>query len=221
MLISGGLSWTLGAWGYQHSLLHISYRGNTSTNSQSKFSLAQSPPKQYQRIISNINSHSHDEYTPKKRNHTIKMLKFFSENATKLFCRLDAAMLASNDFKNKNFQIRLQVPPPTPQESHFLQTPIALPLGFYKPRWFNEYPSRRLKLLIILLQKFHRKEILSHEIENAPDDEESTEKGDSSYVGQEEDLDKSSGEDDKSVEEQEEDQQFVDHSMETLDTRLG
>ncbi|KNZ54401.1 hypothetical protein VP01_2958g4 [Puccinia sorghi] len=214
-------------------------------DAQLQFALARSLPKQYQKIISNINSHSDDEYNPKKRNYTIKTLKFRSENSTKFFCCLDAAMLASDALENKRVQRRLRVPPPTPQESLFPQPPKGLPLNFYKPKWFNELlPQQKLEIAntceVAFLpdaskslmgkqapsEKLSDKKFtqtffdclsvpydLTHEIENDPDDEESTDKGDSSYAGPEEDLDNTSGEDEESDQDwdHQEEQEDEDH----------
>ncbi|KAA1097683.1 hypothetical protein PGT21_016948 [Puccinia graminis f. sp. tritici] len=61
-------------------------------------------PKQYQKVISNINCHSDDEYNSKKNTYIIKTLKFWSPNATKFFRRLDAAILTSNELDGKRVQ---------------------------------------------------------------------------------------------------------------------
>ncbi|KNZ46781.1 hypothetical protein VP01_6962g1 [Puccinia sorghi] len=159
----------------------------------------------------------------RKRNYTIKKLKFCSENAMKFF-HLDVAMLASAALENKRVQRRLRDPPTTPQESLSPQPPKSLPLDFYKPKWFNELlPQQKLEIVntreVAFLpdasqslmgkrapsKKLSNKKFtqtffdclsvpydLTHEIKNDPDDEESKDKGDSSYVGLEEDLDNTS-----------------------------
>ncbi|KNZ55276.1 hypothetical protein VP01_2722g3 [Puccinia sorghi] len=67
-------------------------RARDKVNAHLKFSLAQKLPKRYQKIISNLSSHSNNEYDSKKGLNIIKTLKFQSENATKFFHHLDAAI---------------------------------------------------------------------------------------------------------------------------------
>ncbi|KNZ52067.1 hypothetical protein VP01_3704g1 [Puccinia sorghi] len=95
-------------------------------DTQLKFALAQRLPKKYQRMISDVNAHSDDEYNPSKGCYYIKKLKFQLENATQFFHRLDAAMLVSDQLEKK-------------------QPPKGLPLDFYDPDWFkNLLPQQRI-----------------------------------------------------------------------------
>ncbi|KNZ55837.1 hypothetical protein VP01_2568g3 [Puccinia sorghi] len=80
-----------------------------------KFALAQKLPKQYQRIISNVSAHSNGEYDSKKGLYVIKTLKFQSENTSKFFHRLVAAILVSDELEQKHGPL----------------------LDFYDPAWFN------------------------------------------------------------------------------------
>ncbi|KNZ52066.1 hypothetical protein VP01_3705g1 [Puccinia sorghi] len=101
-------------------------KGPKLQDTQLKFALAQRLPKKYQRMISDVNAHSDDEYNPSKGCYYIKKLKFQLENATQFFHRLDAAMLVSDQLEKK-------------------QPPKGLPLDFYDPDWFkNLLPQQRI-----------------------------------------------------------------------------
>lgn len=111
-----------------------------------KFALEQRLPKRYQAIISDTCAHSDDEYNSKKGVYDIKTLPFRSENATKFFRRLDAAMLKADGFKGKRVQRRKRLPPKPPQDTIFPKPPKGLPLDFYDPDWFNDLlPQQKLE----------------------------------------------------------------------------
>ncbi|KAI7966251.1 hypothetical protein MJO29_001999 [Puccinia striiformis f. sp. tritici] len=113
-------------------------------DSQSKFALAQGLPKRYQKVISDVNCHSDDEYSA-GRGYIIKTLKFRSPNATKFFRRVDAAILKSDELEGKRIQRRRRIVPSTPQESLFPKPPKGQPLDFYEPEWFNDLlPQQRI-----------------------------------------------------------------------------
>ncbi|KAA1066294.1 hypothetical protein PGT21_027869 [Puccinia graminis f. sp. tritici] len=110
-----------------------------------KFALAQNLPKRYQKVISDVNCHSDDEYCAKKGVYMVKTLRFRSENATKFFRRLDAAILTSDELDGKRVQRRRRIVPSTPRPSIFTKPPKGQPLDFYNPTWFNDLlPQQRM-----------------------------------------------------------------------------
>ncbi|EFP76958.1 uncharacterized protein PGTG_02419 [Puccinia graminis f. sp. tritici CRL 75-36-700-3] len=114
-------------------------------DSRLKFALAQALPKRYQKIISDVNCHSDDEYDPKLKAYVIKTLRFRSANATKFFRRLDAAIQTSDELDGKRPQRRQRIVPATPHPSQFPKPPKGQPLDFYNPDWFNELlPQQRM-----------------------------------------------------------------------------
>ncbi|EFP91720.1 uncharacterized protein PGTG_17457 [Puccinia graminis f. sp. tritici CRL 75-36-700-3] len=116
-------------------------------DSRLKFALAQNLPKRYQKVISDVNCHSDDEYCPKTRVYIIKTLKFRSPNATKFFRRLDAAILTSDELDGKRVQRRRRVAPSTPHPSLFTKPPKGQPLDFYHAEWFNDLlPQQRMEI---------------------------------------------------------------------------
>ncbi|KNZ52065.1 hypothetical protein VP01_3706g2, partial [Puccinia sorghi] len=213
-----------------------------------KFALAQRLPKRYQRMISDVNAHSDDEYNPSKGCYYIKTLKFRSENATRFFRRLDAAMLVSDELEQKRVQRRKRIPSPRPAASIFSKPPKGLPLDFYDPDWFNNLlpqqridvaDTRQVALLPDATQSLQGKQVasekltdkqfnakffdqlsapydLTHEIENNDDEEETDDEDDGSYVGEEIDLDNTSGsgdDEDTYEEADQEDKDFVEEVM--------
>ncbi|KAA1064840.1 hypothetical protein PGT21_016366 [Puccinia graminis f. sp. tritici] len=116
-------------------------------DSRLKFALPQNLPKRYQKVISDVNCHSDDEYCPKKRVYIIKTLKFRSANATKFFRRLDAAILTSDELDGKRVQRRRRVVPSIPHPSFFPKPPKGQPLDFYNHEWFNDLlPQQRMEI---------------------------------------------------------------------------
>ncbi|KNZ54689.1 hypothetical protein VP01_2882g2 [Puccinia sorghi] len=213
-----------------------------------KFALAQRLPKRYQRIISDVNAHSDDEYNPAKGVYHIKTLKFRSENATKFFRCLDAAILQSDELDRKRVQRRKRVPPPRPADSIFPKPPKGLPLDFYDPDWFNNLllqqridvaDTRQVALLPDASQSLLGKQVpsekltdkqfnlkffdqlsapydLTHEIKSYDDNEETDDEDDGSHVGEEIDLENTSGSGDEDTFD-DVDQEDVDFVEEVMD----
>ncbi|KAA1122262.1 hypothetical protein PGTUg99_035798 [Puccinia graminis f. sp. tritici] len=108
------------------------------SKARERFALAQNLPKRYQKVISDVNCHSDDEYCAKKGVYMVKTLRFRSENVTKFFRRLDAAILTSDELDGKHVQRRRRIVPSTPRPSIFTKPPKGQPLDFYNPTWFND-----------------------------------------------------------------------------------
>ncbi|KAI9626749.1 hypothetical protein KEM48_010214 [Puccinia striiformis f. sp. tritici PST-130] len=116
-------------------------------DSRLKFALAQGLLKRYQKVISDVNCHSDNEYSSQRQGYLIKTLKFCSPNATKFFCRLDAAIVTSDELDGKRVQRRRRIVPPTTQPSLFTKPPKGQPLDFYNPDWFNKLlPQQRIDI---------------------------------------------------------------------------
>ncbi|KAI9621373.1 hypothetical protein H4Q26_015668 [Puccinia striiformis f. sp. tritici PST-130] len=116
-------------------------------DSRLKFALSQGLPKRYQKVISDVNCHSDDEYNSQRKVYVVKTLKFRSANATKFFRRLDATIATSDELDGKRVQRRRRFIPPTPEPSLFTKPPKGQPLDFYNPEWFNELlPQQRIDI---------------------------------------------------------------------------
>ncbi|KAI9606333.1 hypothetical protein KEM48_001931 [Puccinia striiformis f. sp. tritici PST-130] len=104
-------------------------------------------PKRYQKVISDVNCHSDDEYNSQRKVYVVKTLKFRSANATKFFRRLDATIATSDELDGKRVQRRRRFIPPTPEPSLFTKPPKGQPLDFYNPEWFNKLlPQQRINI---------------------------------------------------------------------------
>ncbi|MBW0558485.1 hypothetical protein O181_098200 [Austropuccinia psidii MF-1] len=86
-----------------------------------KFGVANNFPKCYLKIMSKTEAHIDDEYIS-KNTYKINKLNFRSENATKFMRRVD----------------EIEVNPP--KLSTYSQPPKGLPIDFYDPKWFNNFP---------------------------------------------------------------------------------
>ncbi|KAI7964258.1 hypothetical protein MJO29_004685 [Puccinia striiformis f. sp. tritici] len=116
-------------------------------DSRLKFALSQGLPKRYQKVISDVNCHSDDEYNSQRKVYVVKTLKFRSANATKFFRRLDATIATSDELDGKRVQRRRRFIPPTPEPSLFTKPPKGQPLDFYNPEWFNKLlPQQRINI---------------------------------------------------------------------------
>ncbi|KAA1110944.1 hypothetical protein PGT21_034682 [Puccinia graminis f. sp. tritici] len=176
-----------------------------------KFALNQNLPKRYQRIISDVNCHSNDEYSPKKAVYIVKTLKFWSENATKFFRHLDIGRVGRPTwFKDLLPQQRMEIA--NTREVAFLPDASQSLMG-------KHLPSEKLsdkKFIQEFFDRLSQPYDLSHEIEdNGEGDEETDDEDDASFNGEEIDLANTSNEDDDEDEADEDDEEFVDNSMDT------
>ncbi|KNZ54688.1 hypothetical protein VP01_2882g1, partial [Puccinia sorghi] len=187
------------------------------------FPLAQRLPKRYQRIISDVNAHSNDEYNPAKGVYHINTLKFRSENATKFFRRLDAAILQSDDGQRDFCWISMTPTGSTTFcRSRGLMWPIpakALLPDASQSLLGKQVPSEKLtdkQFNLKFLDQLSAPYDLTHEIESYDDNKETDDEYDGSYVGEEIDLENTSGSGDEDTFD-DVDQEDVDFVEEVMD----
>ncbi|KAI9626414.1 hypothetical protein H4Q26_017877 [Puccinia striiformis f. sp. tritici PST-130] len=106
-------------------------------DSRVKFASDHKLPQRYRRIVSDINSHSDDEYDPQRDVYVVKKLNYRSANATKFFRRLDKLMLEDDQVNNRKPR-RKRLFMKTGPASIFRKAPRGHPLDFYDPNWFNK-----------------------------------------------------------------------------------
>ncbi|KNE87534.1 hypothetical protein PSTG_19081, partial [Puccinia striiformis f. sp. tritici PST-78] len=106
-------------------------------DSRVKFASDHKLPQRYRRIVSDINSHSDDEYDPQRDVYVVKKLNYRSANATKFFRRLDKLMLEDDQVNNRKPR-RKRLFMKTGPASIFRKAPRGHPLDFYDPDWFNK-----------------------------------------------------------------------------------
>ncbi|KNZ44357.1 hypothetical protein VP01_923g3 [Puccinia sorghi] len=90
------------------------------------------------KIISDIHSHSNDEYSSKHQKYFIKNLPFHSETSNNFFRCLDKVMKNTNIAQGKSSNQSHQVPPTKHIMTLFPRVPNNIPLDFYNPEWFND-----------------------------------------------------------------------------------
>ncbi|KAI9626700.1 hypothetical protein H4Q26_017746 [Puccinia striiformis f. sp. tritici PST-130] len=101
-------------------------------DSRVKFASDHKLPQRYRRIVSDINSHSDDEYDPQRDVYVVKKLNYRSANATKFFRRLDKLMLEDDQVNNRKPR-RKRLFMKTGPASIFRKAPRGHPLDFYDP----------------------------------------------------------------------------------------
>ncbi|KAI7950015.1 hypothetical protein MJO28_008836 [Puccinia striiformis f. sp. tritici] len=196
-------------------------------------------PKQYQKVISNINCHSDDKFSVNGGGYIIKTLKFRSPNTTKFFRCVNAAILKSDELEGKCIQRCRQIVPSTPEESLFTKPPKGQPLDFYEPEWFNDLlPQQRIDtantcevaFLPDASQSLMGKKLASEKLSDRKftkqffdyNADETDVEEDASYAGEAMNLADTLGEDDDKYTEMEEGaseflDDFADDTMETSD----
>ncbi|KNZ62848.1 hypothetical protein VP01_1216g6 [Puccinia sorghi] len=217
-------------WQYLFRLRTQGYWPSKGLKTQLKFALAQWLPKQYQRIISDVNSHRDDDYNPAK-GYQIKTLKFQSENETKIFRRLDS---------NSTSPHRVRQIPSFQSRQRDLNWISMTPTGsttFYRSRglmwlipakWLSypmsqsllgkQVPSKKLTDKQFNLKFFDQLSApydLTHKIKSYDDNKETEDEDDGSYGGEEINLDNTSGsgDEDKFDDVDQEDVDFVEEVM--------
>ncbi|KNZ63903.1 hypothetical protein VP01_10874g1 [Puccinia sorghi] len=103
-----------------------------------KFAVEKDFPMRYRKIISDIHSHSDEEYNAKHNLYVIKTLPFPSKIANDSFRNLDKVMLDTQIVQKKRRKQRRRVPPTKPRPSIFPRPPKGVPLDFYDSEWFNQ-----------------------------------------------------------------------------------
>ncbi|MBW0523415.1 hypothetical protein O181_063130 [Austropuccinia psidii MF-1] len=125
-------------------------RGAISKNRQRlqkshyQFAVAQDFPKRYLKILSNIDSHSDDEFV-EDVGFVIKHLPYRSKKATIFMRRVDEEIQrAKRGTRSSQKHIRIESKNPNP--TTFGRVPQGLPIDFFDPEWYNDCPPAQKTL---------------------------------------------------------------------------
>ncbi|MBW0520689.1 hypothetical protein O181_060404 [Austropuccinia psidii MF-1] len=106
-----------------------------------RFGVAQGFPKQYLKILSNVDAHSNDECTPNGKAYFIKPISCQSRNANIFMRRVDEEIEKAERDNGKTSNQRQRLVPKKPATSICNQVPRGIPIYFYNPSWFNSPKS--------------------------------------------------------------------------------
>ncbi|MBW0557625.1 hypothetical protein O181_097340 [Austropuccinia psidii MF-1] len=116
-------------------------------NIQYAFGVAQGFPKQYLRVLANVNSHSEDELDPVANRYTIKRMECWSEKANKFIRRLDEEIEKADQHNKKRIQRGQCYLPAEGMGSISSYAPEGLPINFYSADWFNNHTAGQKRVL--------------------------------------------------------------------------
>ncbi|MBW0475876.1 hypothetical protein O181_015591 [Austropuccinia psidii MF-1] len=138
-----------------------------------KFGIAEKFPKPYLKVLTEIDSHSNDEFDEKVNGYIIKLLPYCSQNATTFICRVDEEIAKASTNQRGKSQKHQCIISKAALPTTFGWPPKGLRIDFFDHQW---HPNEKLsdkKFSEIYWDQLTQKYDLSHETTTYEDGHES------------------------------------------------